>query len=374
MSDKLIIESVENTPEQLKFMPLKGSIRLKLSDTISPELVKNYIKVYRISDVDGIRTYARSYSDSLREDLARFVDIEVSASGQVLIISPKDSFIDSSDYILYISKEIHSVKNTVTHSGASVDSVLISPPISNNIEIIPESELMTDTDGDEVFVATIKVDGKIYKREILVVLKDGIVVNNSLITIKDSSIINESSIVITADIGGILGSDYELRFSTGKAAELGDKVPDGTSKKVTTDDIMNFYNNPYAQLISDTKISGKSNTSIGTPTIAVGGTTTPISQTNSNGDPEKIIIEPRYPNKIFIRFEKEVDQSSINLDSIDIDIYEAFDNYNLANMGLFNSDDNYIVEFSLIRSNRVLQIELFKSQSNTGDKITKRWK
>lgn len=362
MSDSLIVERVENTPEQLKFMPLKGSIRLKLSDTINPELAKEYIKVYRISDVEGITSYARTYSDSLREDLAKFVDIEVSASGQVLIVSAKDSFIESSDYILYISKDIHSVKNTVTHSGGTISSVLVYPPTSDTIEIIPVSDLIVDTSGNSVFVATIIVNGSLYKKDTLINVEDGIVINNSLITITDSSIIDESPIVITADISRTSENDYELRFSTGTAAPLGDKVPDGTSSKVTTEDIMNFYNNPYMSLVSDTKNGGNTDTSIGTPS------------TSSASESSSILIESRYPNKILFRFENEIDEQSTDLDSIDVDMYEAFDNYNLPRMGLYKDDEAYVLEFSIIRGGKVLQIEVFKNPDNTGDRIIKRWK
>nr|DAT65067.1 MAG TPA: hypothetical protein [Caudoviricetes sp.] len=361
MSDKLIVESVENTKEQLTFMPLKGSIRLKLSDNVSPELIKNNISVYRVKKSDGVKSLDISYSDAYTQDLAGFADIDITSSGQALIVSPKDSFIPSSDYILYISKDVHSVKNKVTVGQNEVDSVTISPPIENKIEIIPVSQILGD-----VFVCNVKIDNKPYLDNELFSLEDGIVINGSRIKITDQSIISGASIIISSEVSKTLEADYSLHFSTGSTTGIEDKVPDGSSKRITTDDIMSFYNSPYRDII------GNSGSSVGT--LGHGNQNTPGVNQNNN---TSAVISFRLPNKILIKFEKEIDKDNTDISSIDIDIYEAFDNYNLPKMGLYNEDLKYILEFSLIRGNKTLQIELLpdlRSEVPVGEKYIKRWK
>lgn len=361
MSDKLIVESVENTKEQLTFMPLKGSIRLKLSDNVSPELIKNNISVYRVKKSDGVKSLDISYSDAYTQDLAGFADIDITSSGQVLIVSPKDSFIPSSDYILYISKDVHSVKNKVTVGQNEVDSVTISPPIENKVEIIPVSQILGD-----VFVCNIRIDDKPYLDNELFSLEDGIVINGSRIKIIDKSIIGGASIIISSEISKILEADYSLHFSTGSTTGIEDKVPDGSSKRITTDDIMDFYNSPYRDII------GRSGSSVGTP--GQGNQNIPGGGQSNN---TSAVISFRLPNKILIKFEKEIDKDNTDISPIDIDIYEAFDNYNLPEMGLYNEDLKYILEFSLIRGNKTLQIDLLpdlRSEVPVGEKYIKRWK
>ena len=129
---------------------------------------------------------------------------------------------------------------------------------------------------------------------------------------------------------------------------------------------MGFYNSPYRDII------GNSGSSVGTP--GQGNQNAPSGSQNNSA---AAIISFRLPNKILIKFEKEVDKDNTDISSIDIDIYEAFDNYNLPKMGLYNDDLKYILEFSLIRGNKTLQIELLpdlRSEVTVGEKYIKRWK
>lgn len=356
MSDKLLVEQVENSPEQLRFMPLKGEIRLKLSDTVSPEIVKRYVKVLRTSFVDGTNKYVKTYSDMYTKDTPSFVDIDVSANGSTLIVRAKDSFLESSNYVLYISKDVYTVVNDISIGGAVTNKIHISPPTEEHILIQPETQVVETHEG-KIFIASLGGSTNGDEDNIAVSIDNGVFINGSLITFDNDIEITDEPIVIKASISKILDKDYSLEFSTGTAINLEEKVPVGTSSKLTPDDVMSFYNSPYSELVSGVK------TSVGTP----------ISNNTPNSE---VKVEVRYPNKILYKFERPIDKTSINIDAMEVWIYEAFDNHHLSKMGFYDDKEPMILEYSLHRGDTVLLLELLPNDTDEllPDRLIKRWR
>ena len=355
MSDKLLVEQVENSPEQLRFMPLKGEIRLKLSDTVSPDIVKRYVKVLRTSFIEGTNKYAKTYSDMYTKDIPEFAEIEVDSNGNTLIVRAKDSFLELSNYILYISKDVYTVVNDISIGGAATNKIHINPPTEEHILIQPQTSVVETEDGS-IFISTI-TDHLRQEESVAISIDDGLFINGSLITFDKDIEITEEPIVIKASISKILDNDYSLEFSTGSAISLEEKTPIGTSSKLTADDVMSFYNSPYSELVSGVK------TSIGTPIVQE-----PISA--------NVEVEVRYPNKILYKFERPIDKTSIDIEAMEVWIYEAFDNHHLSKMGFYDDEEPMILEYSLHRGDTVLLLELLPNETDElfPDRLIKRWR
>ena len=355
MSDKLLVEQVENSPEQLRFMPLRGEIRLKLSDTVSPEIVKRYVKILRTSFIDGTNKYSKTYSDMYTKDVPEFIDVEVDANGNTLIIRAKDSFLELSNYILYISKDVYTVVNDISIGGAVTNKVHISPPTEEHILIQPQTPVVETEDG-KVFIASIKSSAR-QEENIAISMDEGVFINGSLITFDKDVEITDEPIVIKASISKILDEDYSLEFSTGTAINLEEKVPIGTSSKLTADNVMSFYNSPYSELVSGVK------TSVGTLTSE------PVAKS-------EVKVEIRHPNKILYKFERPIDKTSIDIDAMEVWIYEAFDNHHLSKMGFYDDEEPMILEYSLHRGDTVLLLELLPNDTDElfPDRLIKRWR
>lgn len=355
MSDKLLVEQVENSPEQLRFMPLRGEIRLKLSDTVSPEIVKRYVKILRTSFIEGTNKYSKTYSDMYTKDVPEFIDVEVDANGNTLIIRAKDSFLELSNYILYISKDVYTVVNDISIGGAVTNKVHISPPSEEHILIQPQTPVVETEDG-KVFIASIESSAR-QEENIAISLDEGVFINGSMITFDEDVEITDGPIVIKASISKILDEDYSLEFSTGTAINIEEKVPVGTSSKLTADDVMSFYNSPYSELVSGAK------TSIGTLTSE------PVVKS-------EVKVEIRHPNKILYKFERPIDKTSIDIDTMEVWIYEAFDNHHLSKMGFYDDEEPMVLEYSLHRGDTVLLLELLPNETDElfPDRLIKRWR
>ena len=344
MSDNIL--KVLNSEEELKFMPLKGAIKLKLSGSYSPYALNEHITLKRIHNKDGLNHYARSYSDMFRIDEFRNEEIDVEYKDGVIIIVPKESLQDNSKYALYIDSGLMSISNVHQINGNDTD--LISSSVNDKDVLIKiSSEFLNG--ANKIFVASISIDGQLVDNSKLITVPSDINIRDINISFKDGfvpHIGDEISITVTAS--QILDKDFKLEFGTGTASPLEDKTPKSTSGRIGESDLKEFYNG----------LSG-SNTAKTTD----GVTTSSVSYK----------LEVRQPSKAMIVFDKEIDKETTDINSFDVEFMEAFDNYHLSMMGLYELP-KYILEFSIIRAGKVLQIELIQNVDLSAPDVIRRWK
>ena len=363
MSAKISVVQVQNTEEQLKFMPLKGSIVLRMAGNVSPLLIKDFIRVLRLSHEDGIYPYPKTFSDLHTGTDMSYVDIDIEMHGEDMHITPKDSFMENTKYMLMISGRAYSISNKFTIDDTEVSSISLNLPFSGKIEIDAVSDSITMPSGKSMFVADIsmpkrhKMDAETIEENIPFDIGDGY-----SITFKDISEVREGSkIVVSSRKSKPMGNDYILEFSTGMAIKIKELKPEDTSSKIKPEDIMNFYNNPGFMHVKGSSISGKSSKI----ESAFGGNGHPPgSTTTSSSISLTKPIEIRLPNKVFIHLDEPVTKDQIIVSGLAVDIYEAFDNYHLSKMGLYCDTDKIIFEFSVQRSGMVLQIEVKTDKEN----------
>lgn len=344
MSDNIL--KVLNSEDELKFMPLKGAIKLKLSGSYFPYALNEHISLKRIHNKEGINHYSKSYSDMFRIDEFRKEEVDVEYKDGVITIIPKEMFQDNSKYALYIDSGLMSISNVHQINGNDTD--LISSTLNDKNVLIKVSSGFLN-ENNKIFVASVSIEGQLVENSKLITVPSNINIRGVDISFKDGftpHIGDEISITVTAS--QILDKDFKLEFGTGTASPLEDKTPKSTSGRIGESDLKEFYNG----------LSG-SNTAKTTD----GVTTSSVSYR----------LEVRQPSKAMIVFDKEIDKNTTDINSFDVEFMEAFDNYHLSMMGLYELP-KYILEFSIIRGGKVLQIELIQNVDPSAPNVIRRWK
>jgi hypothetical protein len=346
MSDNIL--KVLNSEEELKFMPLKGAIKLKLSGSYFPYALNEHITLKRIHNKDGLNHYARSYSDMFRIDEFRTEEIDIEYKDGVITIIPKEALQDNSKYALYIDSGLMSISNV--HQINGNDANLISSSVNDKDVLIKASSGFLN-DANKIFVASVSIDGQLVENSKLITVPSDINIRGVDISFKDGfvpHIGDEISITVTAS--QILDKDFKLEFGTGTASPLEDKTPKSTSGRIGESDLKEFYN-------------GLNGSGAATTTTADGTTKSSALYR----------LEVRQPSKALIVFDKEIDKNTTDINSFDVEFMEAFDNYHLSMMGLYELP-KYILEFSIIRAGKVLQIELIQNVDPSAPDVIRRWK
>lgn len=334
MSKVLTIEKVISTKEELSALPLKAPIRVQFSS--EPNLVNadKYIKLLRTNASSGIKSLPESYSDFLTWDESRFAKVEIKKEeNNVIAIYPEDVLIEKSDYVLYIGAGL-----TSSSSRVITDSRLEKVESSIQAELIIEalSDTIKNSAGKDVFVAKISTGSKVIHNAIPIELLSAFEIPGYKVWFKSSASFSKGEKLIIEPVESmILTKDFKLEFSTVSTGSYGE--PEVKSEVISKDSIKQFFSQPFP--------------GVANPSAA-----------NSILEQEepKYQVLIRQPNKIYIDFEVPIDPESIDNADIEPEISEAFGNYHLSKMGLYEEDAFYKFTIDFKRKNKRMEITISK--------------
>lgn len=354
MAVSLSVVQILNTEEELLSFPVEGSIRLSL--TKRPDLTdsKDNIRIVRVDDVDDTRIprmsdkHIRSIGD-LRSD--RFQSIEVDTKVEVdgdnftLFIKPKETLIPNADYYVMISSDMTDSYYEITKpTNFGPSQITVS---KNDDSVGAASTFLLEITSDSVLSAGSHLVG-------MSILKDGVqIISESSLSVIDSLVDIGSGMFITLDQNTpfLTGEQFQIvtqelqrlpetyiqKFTTMIVSDVIQPAPEVISKKLSQDQIISFYeDNAWGRRLDS-----------GHPTQAV------LAGAQASIGNELITSEFRYPDTITIDCKAPVDISTVTLTSLNIELSEAFGNYMLSDMGMYDPEAQYVINVKVVNTTKL---------------------
>lgn len=327
MSNALTIVGVKNTKEELSSMPLRASIQIQLSKALNLVDADKSVKLLRLRLRDGVKSLPESFSDFKTNDWSSFEDVVLTQDGDTLIVKPKDSYREQSEYRLYVTSGLKGLVSS--EYPTQIKSVKSSSQASISIEPLTEVEL----DGNSKrFVGSVYVHGGDPNTGILYLGQTNKIGDVEIEIAEDAQINVGEMIEILSQDEYVLADDFSIPFYTVASHQYAE--PEIKSERISKDDIQKFFGNPLFNL---DKTEAPEEEIVPSITYTT-----------------KVVL----PNKIVIDLSSPIDPESTKTATVEMDISEAFGNYHLGKMGYYK-EQNYIVEAELKKLNKqiVLTIE-----------------
>ena len=336
---------------QLTGLPIGESIDIHISEDIPLDNAHQYIHLVK---------QARDISTPVPPDYTLFeltdtteyqtveVDIGVaphpSGPGYILSLTPLALLDTSSDYFVYISKDLgpksnsSSKTNSIGPSDISVSQVLNGSGTDDTytLTISTQSDL---SNGGHTVGYDLSNSAGIIRTNAQADLKDVavIILSDTFVVDLDPNIpyMLGESWTITTEAFERLGTNKVLEFSTFYDAEPIENAEE-TSSRLTQGDIISHYEN--------------------------------LSWYEAPESSDPTAFTPKYnfvpPNNLYVDFGAELDPTSLLDSTFDLAISYAFGNYLLPQMGMYNEDKKYILNYSLINGDKVIKITINEDAEN----------
>ena len=331
--------SVLNTKEELEHLAVMAPITLEFSGNISLVDALNKIKVIRLDDSEGYSNLPFSFSDYLKYDETKFSDLSISANGNKVTVAPKDSWINGSQYSLFVSKGIVS-----TNSAQNVKSEKIKEFDTKDGSISFTVKSYSPTTGK---IAGYITSGTTVYPTSVYDIKSKITTYNGYILLDDNYTYSSGEVVkAEKHTESVLQDDVIVNFNTVKTGVY--EPPAIKSETIKKEDVVNFFNNPLINKNAQTQ-----------------------TQTTTE-DKELYEAISILPNKLVFDFDSEVDKDSLDLSSIEFELGEAFDNYHLSKMG-FYKDVGYRCVVYLKKKSKRLEFQFYDDESVEPGKVLFEW-
>lgn len=353
---------LNNSQEELEAFPVEGELHLLFSNPIDFINIKDYIffigadlsqEVINISfnEVKDIGDVYKTHYE--------VIDYTYTFENNILSIKAIQPLIKNRRYYIvaskYLGPEFYSYSKIVSLGPSSgslvIDKNANSPTEDSLFELVITQTSSLSTPGVHNIGYSLTKNGNP-------------IVTNQVFDIKSGPIslfpgigfqlnpnipllVNESfSINILEFTRSGITRSYD--FFTNIDEDIPKESNQETLKRLSNNDIINFYEqNGYARRVS--------------PTILENALSS--GQIRQSGNVKFV-----YPGIIEFELEKEIKDSSLVDGLFNISISPAFDNHFLLNMGYFNPDDKYIIQYSLIPNdygeNKIIRLVISKDINN----------
>lgn len=322
-----------NSDIELSSFPITQSLNLSLSESIDVNTLQNHIILFRLLPDNKLISLVEPYSYTIGYIKETFdtVDVEFNLKERsddfLLTVTPKKPLFLDSEYIIYITRGLveanSKVVKTVTKSKSTLQTIVTGNVLDRTIEV---EVLKTSVISSGSNVVEFKIDGSNYTLNLA---------QNTSVSLKNIKYVFENTIyligekfnVIIDTVASTRTEDVLYKFKTATSSSIKPIENQTPSTGIDTQAILNFY-----------------------------------QQVNST--PKTIILTPKYinPNLFAITLP---DGYKLNK-SKDIEIAvirEAFNNYLLNSMGLYDNTHKY--SLYIFQEGNELYVEVIYSDDNT---------
>ncbi|AND75185.1 hypothetical protein FDH01_gp024 [Acinetobacter phage vB_AbaM_ME3] len=320
-----------NSDKELLSFPITQSISLSLSESIDVNTLQNHIILFRLLPNNNLVSLVEPYSYTLGYIKETFNTVDVTfkleerSDDFLLTVTPiKPLFLDS-EYAIYITRNLveanSKVVKTVSKSKSTLQTVVTGNVLDRTIEV---EVLKTSVISNGSNVVEFKLDGSPYT---LNLAQNTSVTLNNIKYIFENTVylIGEKFNVTVDNVGDVRLEDVLYKFKTAPSESIKPISHQTPSTSIDTQAILNFY-----QQVSTS------------PTV---------------------ILTPKYINPNLFAITLPDGYKLDKTKCIDVAmIREAFNNYLLSNMGLYDSNHKYSIY--LFQEGNELYVEVIYSDTN----------
>lgn len=321
-----------NSDKELLSFPITQSISLSLSERIDVNTLQNHIILFRLLPNNNLVSLVEPYSYTLGYIKETFNTVDVTfkleqrTTDFLLTVTPtKPLFLDS-EYALYVTRNIveanSKVTKTISKSKSTLQTIVTGNVLDRTIEV---EVLKTSVISNGSNVVEFKIDGNSYTLNLA---------QNTAVTLNNVKYIFENTVyligekfnVLIDNVGDVRTEDVLYKFKTAPSESIKPLEHQTPSTGIDTQAILNFYQ-------------------------------------QASSTPPTVILTPKYINPNLFAITLPEGYKLDKTKCIDVAmIREAFNNYLLSSMGLYDNTHKYSIY--IFQEGNELYIEVIYSDDN----------